>query len=388
MTTVTSQDYHEILDTIYAVSCCEDKESFLDTLMPSMMRLFRAECATFHIIQGYPWHIKIVESRSFKSDRNNLNEDKIYPQLYTDNFYQHSPLLKQALSSSDSIFKIGESISPADWEHSNLYNQFIVPQNLYWELFLSLRWKNNFNGMLTLWRSKNQGDYQDLDISKAEILVPFLPVAMHTVDVNTVRHKGQQQLIFTDEGDSRGILILNHKLRPVYFDGRARHICLSIGHESNPVADPHAGDEFPVPECIMQDCSVLLELLKRDESPVLWPRERIISLENGLKYHLESSLVWQAGQTHSVPNFVIVLNDAREEVESGLRLQTKFNLSRRELDIIYHVARGLSYNEIADTLYISRQTVHTHVKNIYRKLGTKSRIELYRYVQPLSWTPE
>jgi DNA-binding NarL/FixJ family response regulator len=29
--------------------------------------------------------------------------------------------------------------------------------------------------------------------------------------------------------------------------------------------------------------------------------------------------------------------------------------------------------------------VHTHVKNIYRKLGVRNKIELYRRIQSLNW---
>jgi DNA-binding NarL/FixJ family response regulator len=45
----------------------------------------------------------------------------------------------------------------------------------------------------------------------------------------------------------------------------------------------------------------------------------------------------------------------------------------------------MSDDEIGEKLYISRQTVHTHIKNIYRKLGARSRIELYRIVAQESY---
>ena len=75
------------------------------------------------------------------------------------------------------ILKLGESISLKDWERTDMYNSFIAPQNLYWEMFLSLRWKNNLEGMITLWRSKDQGNYEGSDMLKAELLAPHLSVA-------------------------------------------------------------------------------------------------------------------------------------------------------------------------------------------------------------------
>jgi DNA-binding NarL/FixJ family response regulator len=69
----------------------------------------------------------------------------------------------------------------------------------------------------------------------------------------------------------------------------------------------------------------------------------------------------------------------------GLNFQARYQLSKREFDIIYYLNKGLSYTEIGEKLFISKLTVHTHVKNIYRKLGAKNRIEMYRYVQTPSW---
>lgn len=47
-------------------------------------------------------------------------------------------------------------------------------------------------------------------------------------------------------------------------------------------------------------------------------------------------------------------------------------LSRREIDILDLVARGVSFAEAAERLFISPHTVKTHVKNIYRKLEAHS----------------
>jgi len=51
---------------------------------------------------------------------------------------------------------------------------------------------------------------------------------------------------------------------------------------------------------------------------------------------------------------------------------TTDELSAREKDIVTQVARGLTNQEIADTLFISTHTVITHRKNIVKKLGIKT----------------
>ncbi|MGI5501326.1 response regulator [Lentzea sp. CA-135723] len=48
-------------------------------------------------------------------------------------------------------------------------------------------------------------------------------------------------------------------------------------------------------------------------------------------------------------------------------------LSRREVQILEHLARGLSNREIAKALFISEATVKTHLVRIFAKLGVETR---------------
>jgi DNA-binding NarL/FixJ family response regulator len=54
-------------------------------------------------------------------------------------------------------------------------------------------------------------------------------------------------------------------------------------------------------------------------------------------------------------------------------------LSERELEIIGLVAQGLTNQEIAGTLTISKRTVDNHVSNIFTKTGAKNRVALLNW---------
>ena len=54
-------------------------------------------------------------------------------------------------------------------------------------------------------------------------------------------------------------------------------------------------------------------------------------------------------------------------------------LTSRELEVLKHVAKGMSNREIADELYISENTVKNHVRNILEKLHLHSRMEAVLY---------
>ncbi len=53
-------------------------------------------------------------------------------------------------------------------------------------------------------------------------------------------------------------------------------------------------------------------------------------------------------------------------------------LSSREIEVLAHLADGLTDREIAEALLISPRTVESHVSNILRKLGVRNRAEAAR----------
>ncbi|NQV10469.1 MAG: response regulator transcription factor [Cyanobacteria bacterium] len=54
-------------------------------------------------------------------------------------------------------------------------------------------------------------------------------------------------------------------------------------------------------------------------------------------------------------------------------------LSAREIEIIELVATGLTNQEIALRLMISKRTVDNHVSNIFSKTGAKNRVALLNW---------
>ena len=68
---------------------------------------------------------------------------------------------------------------------------------------------------------------------------------------------------------------------------------------------------------------------------------------------------------------------------AGGESQTPVSLSDRELQIIDLVATGLTNQEIAVKLEISKRTVDNHISNILTKTKTDNRVALVRWA--LQW---
>jgi DNA-binding CsgD family transcriptional regulator len=267
MTVLSEKDYREVLDLVYLANSCQNLEHFVTNFLPAVSRSFRSEIATFHLLQGTPQNLVIRESRGFFSDTSRSEEDIYNPKLYKDRYYQQSPLLNEAISSSQQVLKIAAVMSQEEWERNEFFIDFILPQHIYWELFLALRWENKLAGVVTLWRQRKQEDFLDSDLLKGEILAPHL------------------------------MLVVNNLCSSNALKGANGEI---IGYD--------------------------IEKIK----------EKFIS---------------------------------------------NFHLSEREVEILDGVITGMSYDEIASKCFISRFTVHSHVKNIYSKIGIHNRIDLGRYIQ-------
>lgn len=51
------------------------------------------------------------------------------------------------------------------------------------------------------------------------------------------------------------------------------------------------------------------------------------------------------------------------------------SLSKREIEVLEQLSKGLSYTLIADNLFLSPSTVRKHIENIYKKLQVHSKVE-------------
>jgi len=91
---------------------------------------------------------------------------------------------------------------------------------------------------------------------------------------------------------------------------------------------------------------------------------------------VEAVRVVSAGDALLAPSVTRRLITDLARRPAGLDSHKVAHLTQREKEVMVEVARGLTNAEIAEALYISEQTVKTHVSNILTKLGLRDRAQI------------
>lgn len=75
-----------------------------------------------------------------------------------------------------------------------------------------------------------------------------------------------------------------------------------------------------------------------------------------------------------------ICHDVMQALSEAMRRNEDVEiLSEREIDVLLGICRGLSTQEIADKLFLSKRTVDTHRANILEKTGSKNTASLVVY---------
>ncbi len=96
-----------------------------------------------------------------------------------------------------------------------------------------------------------------------------------------------------------------------------------------------------------------------------------------------------AHKNAEIQNYVMKIKEMENQIESGKKHTEeelkeklrKLGLTEREIDVLKLISEGFNNDEIAEKMFISKNTVKSHIKNIYVKLDVKNRIQAIKKIQ-------
>jgi DNA-binding NarL/FixJ family response regulator len=132
----------------------------------------------------------------------------------------------------------------------------------------------------------------------------------------------------------------------------------------------------------LPDCIILIITVSEDSDQVL---KSLCAGASG--YIVKSSnlnVIKEAVDEALAGGAPMSLQISKMVVES-FHKQANSPLSIRESQVLQSISEGKSYSKIAKELFISKETVKTHIKNIYRKLEVVSKADAIRVANKNKW---
>lgn len=113
----------------------------------------------------------------------------------------------------------------------------------------------------------------------------------------------------------------------------------------------------------------IVSLLRKRDKPDFYEKDVFVldMLKDHLAYRLHNELPKIAAVTH------------KNDIDLKL-FEEKYDLTKRELDVLKLIIKDYSNDEIGAILVLSRNTVKKHILNIYKKFNVNSRLQLFRLI--------
>lgn len=101
--------------------------------------------------------------------------------------------------------------------------------------------------------------------------------------------------------------------------------------------------------------------------------------------------IWLAMKlTQPQTNTIVIEKEVRVIADTFIfneRVCADLKISSRELEVLALMAQGMSNIEIADRLFVSKNTIKTHIARLFEKLGANRRTQAVEMAKRLSLLP-
>lgn len=381
---LNNSDYDSILEFVYELE--RNHCDFPQHVLQLLNKYFKFERTTFFPLYNNNLSYCLDEAvgKDGKIDKasNNFvafNLDSNRLKLYSDHYYKID--IFQPLNLPKSLVKKPvlsiTDIMPYNKYQSTEYCNFLSYNGLYYQACLFLNVDNIHLGTIGILRSKNDGDFSENDYIILENIHKYI-AHNYKIAVDMAKTSFRQNLLkYCVEKTPVGILVLDSKFTLLECNKSAYEFCLEI---------------FDSKESV--DNSNYLNIIVISNSSNMYIQQAINFIKNNfLTYNSNQS--FKIFANNSVFCFTVtsfLLSDALGSIETIYAVSIskqaaqsneivdeigkKYDLTKRELEVVSLIKMGCSNKEIAEKMYISNHTVKAHIMKIFSKVGVTSRTAL------------
>lgn len=360
------REFKNIADTGNAVLACSDQPSLQRTALHQLHKVIGSESSVYYDIAGD------LSNLQFKNGYS-LGVPAEAPGLWCERYRQSDVFVNKALERIDqgqqSTIVSNDVVINRDYTNTEFYCDFLNPQHVHHVMVIPIVEKSQPVALIGLHRPSRSSAFSKIDVLKADILAPYLLAAIQKIRLNTQLDECKSAIdTLVSELPFQGVIVLDNDLIPIIIND---HIYALIeGLEEKDKGKEHS--LATLPSEIYACCKHWKSLYRT--TPINELRERIdFTIARNDKV-LRGYV--RAAETDARDIFFIVSLGEEENDLINARNLEKFNLTRREIDIVHLVSTGMTNPEIAKKLFISARTVQNHLRSIFSKVGVHNRTSL------------
>lgn len=288
---------------------------------------------------------------------------------YLEYYYKIDDVLPMLATSSPIMFRSTDFFVMSERVKTEYYQGMIDPAGIHYSLEGNIIPKNHLSkriyGEIGLFRSKDKKDFSRKDLKILKLMQGHI-----SNFINNNYH------LYTSKTFDKGTLNRILHIGICLFDNSLRLIFFNQGFEL--IIKKH--NNKTLKDVIIREAKCLCKTLST--SPLTFGLHQTI--ESKIKHencllNIKAAYFKPNDLSHKY-SFMVMVDDISHSTKNALlTIKKQYNLTDREYEITCLVLDGLTNIEIANSLFISINSVKKHLSNIYKKFDASGRYQLIAY---------
>lgn len=357
---LSERDLWEVFQVSGAIGECVGIDEMRGATLNKLGEALNSHRGNFFITQSPNGHVKLNNCLS-------RGIDGKFMQRYVERYHAEDPFLN-VFSGGHPVITDQKIMPPSFISGSEYYNDFLLPQSIRYELFIPLMSASRSLGFVCFFRSRHDRPFSRVDQAKASLIGSHLASSLD----RTILHEQQRRWeMFRDHLGAnlteKGVILLDGSLGTVFHNETFEKISRRV---EPGLASPGASKLLAE---IKEGCRKLPQAPQSKNQGLSWSfsfEDARSKAPASVKINVRLLCPQRAAS-----NYVATLTIDDLPGRISLKLDHR-GISAREREVVSLVCRGLTNQQIAAKLFVSLNTVESHLKSIYRKLGAKNRSSL------------
>jgi len=170
-----------------------------------------------------------------------------------------------------------------------------------------------------------------------------------------------------------GVMIFNAAKELIYVNEEAKKFLRALIDEGNASCDGAGDPPHRVPEDVLSLCGELLAHVDGEEDT----KKHFIYknvLCNGEDFFLRAIPIHRISRDEEASHVMVTVEKFSTRLTADVKkIGSRFGLTKREIEVLKGVARGMTNRDISTILFISEYTVKDHVRSIMQKIDVNNR---------------